>query len=95
MDYAPDGKLTIKVTIIGVQHPELFHAMRSIKDLRRRSTRIRDLAAKALLDERRNPAVAGGQAMQVENLSGAQRVERMKGTGHTVDEMLQWGDGDS
>lgn len=83
-------KLTVKVTIALVENPDLFLAMRSIRELRRRSTRIRDLAIKGLLSERHG-SVPGTDAHSTGRTSvGAHNVAQTRRNAETVDAMLDW-----
>lgn len=85
-----DSKIMVKVTIVGAETPDLFAAMSGIKDLRRRSTRIRDLASKGLLAERGGGAVQAPSSGQPTLASVAKNATRVS-AGDTVDSMLNWG----
>lgn len=53
------SKLLMKLSLTADETPDLFHALASVKDAKRRTGRLKDLAAKGLLLERSSGAVAG------------------------------------
>ena len=89
MSAGSDNKLLMKLTIAADETPELFRALASVKDARRRTGRLKDLASKGFMVERSGigilsgapaPTVAGGTA------EGLRRVP----PGDTVASMLDW-----
>lgn len=72
-------KVTVKVTFVDEEQPDLYAAVCAVRGLRRRSTRIRDLMVKGLLQE-------GGEAVT----PGRPTQGRVRPDGETVDAMLDW-----
>ena len=82
-----DDQLKLKLTIALDENPDLFLALRDIKDPRRRTRRLRDLAVKGLMMERA-PAPVRAEAPTRES-EGPPRAA----IGPSVSSMLEWGDG--
>jgi hypothetical protein len=53
------GKLMMKLSLTDDETPDLFRALAAVKDARRRTGRLKDLAAKGLLLERSGGATVG------------------------------------
>jgi hypothetical protein len=56
MNAGADARLRMKLTIAADETPDLFRALAAVKDARRRTRRLKDLATKGLMVER----TAGG-----------------------------------
>ncbi|MBY0366043.1 hypothetical protein [Roseateles aquatilis] len=52
MTAAAGAKLQMKLSLAADETPDLFHALSAVKDAKRRTGRLKDLAAKGLLLER-------------------------------------------
>jgi hypothetical protein len=96
-------KITMKVTIVDVEHPDLYAAISSVRGLRRRSTRMRDLMFKGLLQEGGQvlPKPAEQVATQARSVgqmqgecealpTGSASPVRVMALDETVDDMLDW-----
>ena len=86
-DAVIDDQLKLKLTIASDENPDLFLALRDIKDPRRRTRRLKDLAVKGLLLERA-PAPVRAEA-SIGELDPPTQVA----IGQSVSSMLDWGDG--
>jgi len=91
-DVQGDVDIKMKLTIARDETPELHIALAAINEPRRRTRRLKDLAAKGLLWERSNRTLAaasgnGAQAM-VDSLETMNR-----GVTDSVGSMLEWGGG--
>jgi hypothetical protein len=82
-----DQQLKMKLTISVDENPDLFFVLRDIRDRRRRTRRLKDLAVKGLLLERA-PAPTGAAAPQPITESHGRRTP----VGESVSSMLDWGD---
>ncbi|KAK0039479.1 hypothetical protein Bpfe_031066 [Biomphalaria pfeifferi] len=85
--------MVVKSTVAEDEHPDLFRALASMRDLRRRSSRLRDLAMKGLLFEK---GVAVGEVARAEakaeaNARGASQPKVDALGGGSVEEQLNWG----
>ena len=86
-DAVIDDQLKLKLTIALDENPDLFRALRDIKDPRRRTRRLRDLAVKGLLMERAPASV------RAEAPIGEPEARPRAAMGQSVSSMLDWGDG--
>jgi hypothetical protein len=86
-DAVIDDQLKLKLTIALDENPDLFRALRDIKDPRRRTRRLKDLAVKGLLMERA-PAPVRAEAPM-----GEPEAPPRAAIGQSVSSMLDWGDG--
>jgi hypothetical protein len=82
-----EDQLKLKLTIALDENPDLFRALRDIKDPRRRTRRLKDLAVKGLLMERA-PAPVRAEAPM-----GEPDARPRAAIGQSVSSMLDWGDG--
>ena len=82
-----DDQLKLKLTIALDENPDLFRALRDIKDPRRRTRRLRDLAVKGLLMERASAPVRAEAPM------GAPEAPARAPISQSVSSMLDWEDG--
>lgn len=82
-----DEQLKLKLTIAMDENPDLFLALRDIKDPRRRTRRLKDLAVKGLLMER------GAAPMRAEAATTGPAAPPRATVGQSVTAMLDWGDG--
>lgn len=82
-----DEQLKLKLTIALDENPDLYLALRDIKDPRRRTRRLKDLAVKGLMMERA-PAPVRAEAPTREA-----EAPRRAAVGQSVSSMLDWGDG--
>ena len=85
-----DDQLKLKLTIAVDENPDLYLALRDIKDPRRRTRRLKDLAVKGLLLERAPAPIVGGvPAPEPEpEIQGPRAV-----VGQSVSSMLDWEEG--
>src|SRR5438046_593163 len=81
-----DDQLKLKLTIASDENPDLFRALRDIKDPRRRTRRLKDLAVKGLLMERAPASV------RVEASIGGPDERPRAAIGQSVSSMLDWED---
>ena len=82
-----DDQLKLKLTIAWDENPDLYLALRDIKDPRRRTRRLKDLAVKGLMMERAPaPVRAEAPTREPEALPRA-------AIGQSVSSMLDWEDG--
>jgi hypothetical protein len=81
-----DDQLKLKLTIASDENPDLFLALRDIKDPRRRTRRLKDLAVKGLLSERA-PA-----PMRAEMVVSGPAAPSLAAAGGSVSSMLDWED---
>ena len=86
-DAVIDDQLKLKLTIALDENPDLFRALRDIKDPRRRTRRLRDLAVKGLLMER------APVPMHAEAPMGGIEAPPRVAVGQSVSSMLDWEDG--
>jgi hypothetical protein len=85
---APGGdQLKLKLTIAVDENPDLYHALRHIKDPRRRTRRLKDLAVKGLMLERAPASIVGLAPMRTTDGHAARAV-----IGESVSSMLEWED---
>ena len=82
--------LKLKLTIAVDENPDLFRALRDIKDPRRRTRRLKDLAVKGLMMERTPTAAPAAQRAQAP-MGGLESPPRAA-VGPSVSSMLDWGD---
>jgi hypothetical protein len=87
-DALSDDQLKLKLTIAVDENPDLFLALRDIKDPRRRTRRLKDLAVKGLLMERAPVSIHGGALA-----SDLDRPRPRAVVGQSVSSMLDWEDG--
>jgi hypothetical protein len=73
------GKVTVKVTFVEDDNPDLFAAVMRVSGLRRRAARIRGLVGKGLLVEN------AGVKMQTRHDDA-----KPQPSGDSVDRMLDW-----
>ncbi len=59
-------KLLLKLTVAADEMPELYRALVSVKDARRRTRRLKDLATQGLLVERTGSAVKVAEPARLE-----------------------------
>lgn len=90
MNPGTQGKVTVKVTVADDENPELFIALRNVKDPRRRSARIRDLAVKGLMVERGSVAVGAPATIGGGVTSDKKAFLPLSGA-DSVDDILDWG----
>jgi hypothetical protein len=90
MSAGRDNKLLMKLTIAADETPDLFRALESVKDARRRTRRLKDLASKGFMVERSGIGILSSEP--------APRVAGPTHEGHghmlagdTVASMLDWG----
>lgn len=86
-------QLVVKSTVAADEHPDLYRVLAAMSDLRRRSSRLRDLATKGLLFE---IGVAAGEVPRGESRTQQPAPGTAAGTpsgiaGHSVDDQLNWG----
>ena len=81
------NELRLKLTIAVEENPDLYLALRDIKDPRRRTRRLKDLAVKGLFLERASLPVAVGLATREPEVQSAPAF-----AGPSVRAMLDWGD---
>jgi hypothetical protein len=84
---AGGDKLLMKITVAADETPELFRTLRSVKDPRRRTRRLKDLATKGLLFELTcsSRLEASARTSDQKAWSGREMPER-----ETVGSMLDW-----
>lgn len=82
--------LKLKLTIAVDENPDLFRALRDIKDPRRRTRRLKDLAVKGLLMERASEAAP--VALRAQAPMGGSESPSRAAVGQSVSSMLDWGD---
>lgn len=87
-DALSDDQLKLKLTIAVDENPDLFLALRDIKDPRRRTRRLKDLAVKGLLMERAPVSIHSGALA-----SHLDRPRPRAVVGQSVSSMLDWEDG--
>ena len=81
------NELRLKLTIAVEENPDLYLALRNIKDPRRRTRRLKDLAVKGLFLERASVPIAVGLPTREPEVQGAPAF-----AGPSVSSMLDWGD---
>ncbi len=89
MSVDTDDRLLMKITVAADETPELFRSLASVKDRRRRTRRLKDLATKGLMVERAGVATLTTEAapqMAIQPPEGPGRVR----SGDTGSAMLDW-----
>ena len=81
------NELRLKLTIAVEENPDLYLALRDIKDPRRRTRRLKDLAVKGLFLERASLPIAVALPTRKSEVQGARAL-----AGPSVSSMLDWGD---
>ncbi len=89
-DAVIDDQLKLKLTIALDENLDLFRALRDIRDPRRRTRRLKDLAVKGLLMERAPTAAPVAQRAQAPTDDSASPPRAP--VGQSVSSMLDWGD---
>lgn len=86
---AGNNKLLMKLTIAADETPELFRALASVKDARRRTGRLKDLASKGFMVERSGMGILSGEPAPRVAGAPAEGLRHVP-PGHTVTSMLDW-----
>lgn len=86
---AGNNKLLMKLTIAADETPELFRALASVKDARRRTGRLKDLASKGFMVERSGMGILSGEPAPRVAGATAEGLRHVP-PGHTVTSMLDW-----
>ena len=81
------NELRLKLTIAADENPDLYLALRDIKDPRRRTRRLKDLAVKGLFLERASLPISVGLLTRDPEVQSTPSVARP-----SVSSMLDWGD---
>ena len=81
------NELRLKLTIAADENPDLYLALRDIKDPRRRTRRLKDLAVKGLFLERASLPISVGLPTREPEVQTTPPV-----AGPSVSSMLDWGD---
>lgn len=90
MSMDTDDRLLMKITVAADETPELFRSLASVKDRRRRTRRLKDLATKGLMVERAGVAtIATEAAPQMAIIQPPEGPGRVR-PGDTVSSMLDW-----
>ncbi|WP_295638218.1 hypothetical protein [uncultured Methylibium sp.] len=89
MNAGSDNKLLMKLTIAADETPELFRALASVKDARRRTGRLKDLASKGFMVERSGIGISASEPAPRVAGSTAEGLRHLP-PGDTVASMLDW-----
>lgn len=89
MSAGGDNKLLMKLTIAADETPELFRALASVKDARRRTRRLKDLASKGFMVERSGMGILSSEPAPRVARPTAEGL-RHAPPGDTVASMLDW-----
>jgi hypothetical protein len=89
MSAGRDNKLLMKLTIAADETPELFRALASVKDARRRTGRLKDLASKGLMVERSGIGILSSEPAP-QGAGKTAEGPRHAPPGETVASMLDW-----